>query len=912
MDVSGVFTKLRNTLSSTVNEISAVLPGNPLLREYDAGDQVGSAGPRYLWKIYQATKKSTKADVALWIFEKKQLDQFNRTDREMIVEVLRKGCVQMTKLRHPRVLIVEHLLEESRESLAFCTEPVFASLGNVLGRKNNIDKIPKELQPHELHEVEIKYGLMQIAEALAFLHSSVRMVHGNLCPESIIINKMGAWKIAGFDFCIPNSGTVSETKFVSSDWDTSIPSPALPNPNYLAPEYILSKSCSPASDLFSLGILLYSIYYKGKTLFECGTQDVYRVMPKSVDQLENLSPHQLEKIPQEVREHEKMLLNPSPNVRPDAEQMSKLPFFEHVGVKTLQYLDTLLQQENLQKSQFFKGLPKVLPQLPRRVLMQRVLPCLTTEFTNHDMVPFVLPNVLLIAEDTSKEEFLKEIFPKLIPVFKIQRPIQVLLILLKKMDLLLSKSTPSLVNVHILPMLCASLEAPSVQIQELCLTIIPSFAEQIELPAMKNSILPKIKKIAHEGSVTAIRIKALVCLGKLLPVFDKWYVQDEILPFLQKISSREPGILMAILGIYKTALTSDKLGISKDIMALKGLPHLIPLSVDNNLNLQQYLAFMSVIKDMLQRIEKEHKTKLEQLSRMRLEQDAALDFTRDQTNGVSTTEDSVDDMFKSEAPPKNPESSSTSRQHLTLEEKQRLARMKEQENRMKKTGDIKPVNVGKPMINHTHAKPKDLTSSLMQSNVQAMGASRSKPMSSMMSQPMSMMSQPVSSMMSQPTPMMSQPMPMMSQPKPMMSQPKPMMSQPTPMMSQQKSQSSNFGMSSASQSSMLSPAPSTAWQSKTNSLSNNSFGMQKSTTYPSYNNGHNSINQNMGAMNMNTPNPFLNPTPSSNSGFNGMGNPYMQSSNSNPSSMQNQYGMKQSNSNTTANLSKQDLLDFLG
>jgi len=61
MDVAGVFNKLRSTLSSTVSEISAALPGNPLLREYDANNQVGSGGPKFLWKIYDGTKKSTKA-----------------------------------------------------------------------------------------------------------------------------------------------------------------------------------------------------------------------------------------------------------------------------------------------------------------------------------------------------------------------------------------------------------------------------------------------------------------------------------------------------------------------------------------------------------------------------------------------------------------------------------------------------------------------------------------------------------------------------------------------------------------------------------------------------------------------------------------------------------------------------------
>ena len=41
------------------------------------------------------------------------------------------------------------------------------------------------------------------------------------------------------------------------------------------------------------------------------------------------------------------------------------------------------------------------------------------------MIPFVLPNVLLIAEDCTTQEFCDLILPELKPVFKIQDPIQV-------------------------------------------------------------------------------------------------------------------------------------------------------------------------------------------------------------------------------------------------------------------------------------------------------------------------------------------------------------------------------------------------------------------------------------------------------------------------------------------------------
>lgn len=45
----------------------------------------------------------------------------------------------------------------------------------------------------------------QVSEGLSFLHSSVKMVHGNITPENIILNKSGAWKIMGFDFCIQST-----------------------------------------------------------------------------------------------------------------------------------------------------------------------------------------------------------------------------------------------------------------------------------------------------------------------------------------------------------------------------------------------------------------------------------------------------------------------------------------------------------------------------------------------------------------------------------------------------------------------------------------------------------------------------------------------------------------------------------
>ena len=130
-------------------------------------------------------------------------------------------------------------------------------------------------------------------------------------------------------------------------------------------------------------------------------------------------------IPTELKETLKLLLNSTPGLRPTASECSKVSYFEDVGVKTLANLDAQFQWDNLQKSQFYKGLPHVLPRLPHRVCVHRVVPCLAKEFVNPTMVPFVLPSVLAIAEDSNAKDFVAHILPNLKPVMKLTDPIQV-------------------------------------------------------------------------------------------------------------------------------------------------------------------------------------------------------------------------------------------------------------------------------------------------------------------------------------------------------------------------------------------------------------------------------------------------------------------------------------------------------
>ena len=114
-----------------------------------------------MWKVFQGFKKSTKQEASIFILEKRLLDKFPRENKDVILESLKSGVTQLTKLRHPQILTVQHPMEESRESLAFATEPVFSSLCNVLKNSESLSS-STSIKDYKLYEIEIKYGLLQV------------------------------------------------------------------------------------------------------------------------------------------------------------------------------------------------------------------------------------------------------------------------------------------------------------------------------------------------------------------------------------------------------------------------------------------------------------------------------------------------------------------------------------------------------------------------------------------------------------------------------------------------------------------------------------------------------------------------------------------------------------------------------
>jgi len=60
--------------------------------------------------------------------------------------------------------------------------------------------------------------------------------------------------------------------FVCGGWEVDVAPCGQPHLDYRAPEYALTDTCSLASDMFSLGVLIYAVFNSGKPLYECKNQ----------------------------------------------------------------------------------------------------------------------------------------------------------------------------------------------------------------------------------------------------------------------------------------------------------------------------------------------------------------------------------------------------------------------------------------------------------------------------------------------------------------------------------------------------------------------------------------------------------------------------------------------------------------
>ncbi|KAH9781736.1 protein kinase domain-containing protein [Citrus sinensis] len=559
------------TVETTVQEVT----GPKALQDYELLDQIGSAGPGLAWKLYSARARDATRQqaqypmVCVWVLDKRALSEararagLTKVAEDAFLDLVRADAGKLVRLRHPGIVHVVQAMDENKNAMAMVTEPLFASVANVLGNFENVSKVPKELKGLEMSLLEMKHGLLQIAESLEFLHSNARLIHRAISPENILITSNGAWKLGGFGFAISTDQAISDSSnvlaFHYAEYDVEDSMlPLQPSLNYTAPELVRSKTNSfgCSSDIFSFGCVAYHLIAR-KPLFDCNNN-----VKMYMNTLTYLSSDAFSSIPSDLVPDLQKMLSANESFRPTAMDFTGSRFFrDDTRLRALRFLDHMLERDNMQKSEFLKALSDMWKDFDSRVLRYKVLPPLCEELRNSVMQPMILPMVFTIAESQTSHEHLVS---------------------------------------HVLPMLVRAYGDTDPRIQEEVLRRSVPLAKQLDVQLVKQAILPRVHGLALKTTVAAVRVNALLCLGDLVSLLDKHAVLD-ILQTIQRCTAvdRSAPTLMCTLGVANSIL--KQYGI--EFAAEHVLPLLAPLLTAQQLNVQQFAKYILFVKDILRKIE---------------------------------------------------------------------------------------------------------------------------------------------------------------------------------------------------------------------------------------------------------------------------------------------------------------------
>lgn len=585
------------------------------LKNYETPkDCTASGGHELSWKIFPAVNRKTNQEYSVFLFDKDDLKRLKSKDaQDRVLEILRQEMKTLRVLRHPHVLKVEEVFDESRRLLCFVTERITCSLANACKNFTNTANVTPEVLEIGLTEFELACGLMHVGEALSFLHREGRRVHLSVNPGSIFITPKGEWKLGGMGFCrVVEPGQTSRSEYYSFDASTGVRNPATgtiegswePPLEYCAPELVTEpRQFDSKADMFSLGLLVYELFVPARADGRRNpVLDVHDGNKMTHGyKVQSLHPIAFpNSVPTAFQNTIRSLLSLEPAKRPEARAFLASPFFDSGPVKTLRSLQSLVEQEPAAQAKFLTALPDAIDGFSPRVLRDMVLPGLQSVVINKAVAPFVITPLLKIVAKVDKQTFSYSIAAMMVPLLAITEPVQCMLMFVSELETLIPKAEDGYIRDHVVPMLCRALDSTVPEILDTVLNKIVDQASLFEYRILKQVILPRVNKLILTPPQPSVRINALLWLAKSFHVFDKDLLIESVLPTLQQTlqEDKTPAACMCILGCY------DNLGkhLGPEFIAKLIIPAVAPLLWELTLNNSQFDMVCEKMQHMLKAV----------------------------------------------------------------------------------------------------------------------------------------------------------------------------------------------------------------------------------------------------------------------------------------------------------------------
>lgn len=233
------------------------MPAETLLNQrYELVSPQGSGG---MSVIYRALDRSLGRMVAVKILRP------SLTQDPAFLEKFQQEARSIARMSHPNIVTVHDVGHDGSTHYIVMEMIDGQDLKKIIKMRGALP-----------HEQALDYAI-QICAGLGFAHRS-QLVHADVKPQNLLINPDGVLKVADFGIAQAYADTLPQMQ-TEVVWGS---------PHYFAPEQARGEKPSPASDVYSIGVVMFEMFtgrlpYVGASQSELALAHIRANIPRAID-----------------------------------------------------------------------------------------------------------------------------------------------------------------------------------------------------------------------------------------------------------------------------------------------------------------------------------------------------------------------------------------------------------------------------------------------------------------------------------------------------------------------------------------------------------------------------------------------------------------------------------------------------
>ncbi|KAK8674780.1 hypothetical protein V6N13_032883 [Hibiscus sabdariffa] len=513
---------------------------------YNIGEPYSSAWSS--WSHFRGTSRDDGSPVSIFSLS-------GNSQQDARLAAGRNGVKRLRTVRHPNIL-----------SFLYSTE---VETFDGSGTKVTIYIVTEPAMPlsEEIKELSLEgtqrdeyyaWGLHQIAKAVSFLNNDCKLVHGNVCLESVVVTQTLDWKLHALDVLSEYDGANGTAAGPMLQYEWLIGSQYKPVELAKCDWVAIRKAPPWAIDSWGLGCLIYEIFSGmklGKT-----------------EELRNTS-----SIPKSLLPDYQRLLSSTPSRRLNTSKLiDNSEFFQNKLVDTIHFMEILSLKDSVERDTFFRKLPTLAEQLPRQIVLKKIFPLLTSSLEYGSAAAHALNALLKIGSWLSAEEFDLKVLPTIVKLFSSNdRAIRVAL--LQHIDQYGESLSAQVVDEQVYPHVATGFSDTSAFLRELTLKSMLLLAPKLSQRNLSGSLLKYLSKLQVDEE-PAIRTNTTILLGNIASYLNEGTRKRVLINAFTVRALRDTFSPARGAGVMALCATSSYYDTNE--IATRILPNIVVLTID--------------------------------------------------------------------------------------------------------------------------------------------------------------------------------------------------------------------------------------------------------------------------------------------------------------------------------------------